>query len=88
MKRTYIESVFDHINSIPQIESHYVRLDSEREFIYGELTIASTHRHYCDQQKSAEKEAVPHSKYAEIFNYELNIGFYFPQKGQCDLCPR
>ncbi|KAJ8946646.1 hypothetical protein NQ314_008818 [Rhamnusium bicolor] len=66
------KSVFDHINSIPRIESHYVRKDTNSEFIDGGLTIAEMHRDYyhcdlCETYKNApdnEKIELKH-KYEE-----------------------
>ena len=81
-----VQSVYDHINSIPRVESHYIRADSEREYIDGELTLAEMHRDYENKRKEAGKEAVSYGKYSEIFNYEFNIGFFIPKKDQCDLC--
>ncbi|CAG9571813.1 unnamed protein product [Danaus chrysippus] len=77
-------SVRNHINSIPRVESHYVRKDTKREIIDGGLTIADMHRQY-----SAERSAINmanYDTYARIFNNEFNIGFFLPKKDQCDQC--
>lgn len=44
--------VRSHINSIPRIESYYIRKDTSREYIDGGLTIAGMHRNFSSQQAS------------------------------------
>lgn len=80
------ESVRNHINSIPQIESHYVRSDTSREFIDGGLTISEMHRNYSSQRTTANLQAANYDTYSRIFNTEFNIGFFLPKKHQCDIC--
>ncbi|KAB0801044.1 hypothetical protein PPYR_05398 [Photinus pyralis] len=81
-----LNSIRDHINSIPRIESHYVRSDTSREFIDGGLSIAEMHRHYSEERALANKPTTTYDTYARIFNTEFNIGFFAPKKDQCDLC--
>lgn len=81
-----IKSVRNHIDSIPRIESHYVRKDTTREFIDGGLSIAELHRHYSRERSSSQAIAAKYDMYARIFNTEYNIGFFVPKKDQCDLC--
>ncbi|CAG9814696.1 unnamed protein product [Phaedon cochleariae] len=81
-----LESVRFHINSIPRVESHYLRANTTREFIDGGLSIAEMHRHYKAERKSDNKQAANYDTYARIFNTEFNIGFFVPRKDQCDLC--
>lgn len=81
-----IESIRSHINSIPRVESHYVRASTSREFIDGGLTIAEMHRNYESLRKLADKPSANYDAYARIFNTEFNIGFHVPKKDQCDQC--
>ncbi|KAJ8934916.1 hypothetical protein NQ314_013106 [Rhamnusium bicolor] len=81
-----LDSIRAHINSVPRVESHYVRASTSREFIDGGLSIAEMHRNYAKEQKSANKPEVNYDTYARIFNFEFNIGFFAPRKDQCDLC--
>ncbi|CAH1183064.1 unnamed protein product [Ceutorhynchus assimilis] len=81
-----VNSVFDHINSIPRIESHYTRKDTKREYIDGGLTIAEMHRNYCERRSASNQQSVTYDYYATIFNTKFNIGFFIPKKDQCDLC--
>lgn len=83
-----VQSVRDHINSIPRIESHYCREDTEREFIDGVLTMAELHRLYCKKRAAEKMIPAKYDKYVEIFNTEFNIGLFVPKKDQCDLCER
>lgn len=81
-----LSSVRSHINSIPRIESHYIRKDTSREFIDGGLTIAEMHRHYSVERSAANKLVANYDTYSRIFNTEFNIGFFLPKKDQCDQC--
>ncbi|CAG9771463.1 unnamed protein product [Ceutorhynchus assimilis] len=81
-----INSVREHINSIPRVESHYVRSDTSREFIDGGLSIAEMHRNYSERRRILDKPIASYDFYAKIFNTEFNIGFFNPKKDQCDLC--
>ncbi|CAH0720946.1 unnamed protein product, partial [Brenthis ino] len=80
-----VQSVKDHnVNSVPRIESHYLRANTSREFIDGG-PIAELHRNYKTQRSSLQKEAVTYDVYAKIFKTDFNISF-FSKKDQCDLC--
>lgn len=81
-----IQSVRDHINSIPRTESHFLRAQTSREYIDGSLTVAELHRQYEKVQQEAGKEAVNYDAYHRIFNTNFNIGLYVPRKDQCDEC--
>lgn len=39
-----LDSVRAHINSIPRIESHYLKANTKKEFIDGGLGVAERHR--------------------------------------------
>lgn len=80
------ESVRAHINSIPKVESHYLREQTTREFIDGGLTIAEMHRNYKNQRMLASKPSATYDAYFRIFNTQFNIGFHVPKKDQCDQC--
>lgn len=81
-----LNSVKDHIKSVPRIESHYLRASTSREFIDGGLTIAEMHRQYKQDRVSNNKPAASYNCYAHIFNTAFNIGFFIPKKDQCDTC--
>ena len=46
------EGVRIHINSIPRIESHYVRADTKHEYFEGSLNISTLYRKYVEMCKS------------------------------------
>lgn len=81
------ESIRTHIKSIPRIESHYCRADTNKEYIsqYG-LNVTSLYRKYVE--KCVEDGSVPGKLhlYREIFNTEFNIAFHFPKSDRCDKC--
>ncbi|XP_072394907.1 uncharacterized protein [Diabrotica undecimpunctata] len=81
-----IQSIKDHINSIPRIESHYIRSDSSREYIEGSKTIAELYRDFTETQKALSKDTGKYCTYYDIFTREFNIGFHQPKKDQCDQC--
>ncbi|KAJ8967717.1 hypothetical protein NQ314_002663 [Rhamnusium bicolor] len=75
-----------HINSIPRIESHYLRAQTCKEFIEGGKTIAELHR---DDKLQCEADGKPFANYhlySDIFNTKFNISFFIPKKDQCNLC--
>lgn len=61
-----LNSVRDHINSIPQVESHFLSASTTREFIDGGLSIAEMHRHYKQMQNNANKVAANYETYCYI----------------------
>lgn len=82
------QSVKDFINSIPRIESHYLRAQTTREFIASDKSLADIYRDY---KKLREEDGLPVAKsstFSRIFNTEFNISFFVPKKDQCDLCER
>lgn len=80
------QSVRDHINTIPRIESHYIRKNSSREFIDGGKCIADLYTDYKKQCSEEGRPAVHYEMYSKIFNEEFNISFFVPKKDRCELC--
>lgn len=80
------ESVRQHINLIPRIESHYRRRNSTREYIEGGNTIAELHRDYVADRKKKQLPYANYLMYNYIFNNEFNISFFVPKKDQCETC--
>lgn len=80
------DAVREHINSIPRIESHYLRAQTTRQYIDGAVNIATLYRIYKDWSNSKGKPCVKLSMYSLIFNTEFNIGFFKPKKDQCSVC--
>lgn len=82
------QSVKDFINSIPRIESHYLRAQTTREFIASDKSLADIYRDYKNRREGDGLPAATSSTFNRIFNTEFNISFFVPKKDQCDLCER
>ncbi|CAH2102382.1 unnamed protein product [Euphydryas editha] len=82
------QSVKDFINSIPRIESHYLRAQTTREFISSDKSLADIYRDYKRLRERDELPVATSSTFNRIFNTEFNISFFVPKKDQCDLCER
>jgi hypothetical protein len=85
-----MESVREHIRSLPRMESHYLRKDSQKEYLTSNVeSIAQLHEMYCDwmQINSPDVEKVAtYRQYSDVFSLEFNIAFFLAKKDQCDLC--
>lgn len=89
-----IDSVVDHINSFPRVESHYVRKDSTKEYLQEDVkTVARMYDLYKEwlaeefqsNRRPAHKPATER-QYRDTFNEKFNLGFFLPKKDQCDEC--
>lgn len=80
------DSIRSHINSIPRMESHYLRKQTSKEFIEGGKTIADLHRDYVRQCEVEGKPSANYHMYNDIFNSEFNISFFVPRIDQCNVC--
>lgn len=82
------DDVRQQINSIPRVESHYLRKQATRQYIEGGETLSNLYWDYnesCIEKKKLFSNLVMNSI---IFNYEFNIYFFTPKKDQCDFCTR
>ncbi|CAG5006176.1 unnamed protein product [Parnassius apollo] len=82
------QSVIDFINSIPKIESHYLRAQTKRQYISSEKSLADIYRDYKQLREKDGLAIATSSTFNRIFNTEFNISFFVPKKDQCDLCER
>ncbi|KAJ8949762.1 hypothetical protein NQ314_008115 [Rhamnusium bicolor] len=78
--------VRNHISSIPRIESHYLRAQTEKQYIEGGKTIAQLHRDYKIECEEHGKPCATLTMYTRIFNYEFNLAIFVPKKDQCERC--
>lgn len=76
----------EHIQSIPKIESHYLRAQSTRDYIDGSLNISTLYRLYKEECEKNDNHIAKKCTYRNIFNNEFNISWYTPKKDQCTLC--
>lgn len=77
-KDTVIQSVKDHISSLPSYESHYSREKSKRRYLGPELNITLMYKLY--KEKMAERGIIEENQakewlYREIFNTMFNLSF-------------
>lgn len=75
-----------HIDSIPKIESHYLRANTSRVFIDGSKTVADIHRDYVSKCKENNVAFGNYSMFYKVFTEDYNISFFTPKKDQCDTC--
>ena len=80
------EGIKRHINTIPRIESHYLRSQTCREFIDGGKSIADLYRDYKTNCMEENTQCASLSLYTQIFNHQFNISFFTPKKDRCELC--
>lgn len=85
LSETVKNDIRNHINSIPRIPSHYLRAQSDREYIEGGRTIAQIYRDYVKNCSEEGKPCAKRTTFFEVFN-EFNISFFIPKKDQCELC--
>ncbi|CAG4989653.1 unnamed protein product [Colias eurytheme] len=82
------QGIRGHIESIPRMESHYIRKDSSREYIDGGKSLSDLYRDYKSLCESNEEPYANETLYSRIFNGEFNISFFKPKKDRCELCVR
>lgn len=80
------QSVLDFINTIPRIESHYLRAQTTREFISSDKCLADLYRDYKSTRENNGLPFATVSTFNRIFNTDFNISFFVPKKDQCDVC--
>lgn len=81
-------SVCDHVKAFDLVESHYIRKNSKKLYLPGDLTISKMFKIYqewFDPDKYSTK-ATKERQYRDIVNSNFNIGFHVPKKDQCDEC--
>lgn len=72
--------IFKHINSIPRMESHYLRAQTSRKFIEGGKSLADLHRDYVELCKSENRPYGNYTMYSRIFKDKFNISFFFSKE--------
>lgn len=81
-----LQSVVDHINTFPRVESHYCRSRTKKEYLEGALNISTMYRLYVEHCRQNDSAFVKQHKYETIFNTQFNIGFHKPKKDRCLQC--
>ena len=82
------QSVRDHINTIPRMESHYCRARTNKEYFEEGLNLRTLYDMYVQWMQIERPDIIKGKEhlYREIFNYEFNIEFFVPKNDQCDIC--
>lgn len=75
-----------HIDSIPRIESHYLRANTTRQYICGSKTTADIHRDYKQVCLQYNQVAVTYACFNKVFNEKYNISLFVPKKDKCIEC--
>lgn len=70
------QGVRAHIDSIPRVESHYLRNQTEREYFEGDLNVSTLYRIYKEKSEEEGNPVVKRCIYNQIFNTEYNTGWY------------
>lgn len=76
----------EHIQSIPTMDSHYCRSNTNKLYIDGSKTLIDLHRDYVKLCQTEYKRYGNYVLYSHTFNNEFNIAFYSPKKDRCDTC--
>ncbi|CAF4755652.1 unnamed protein product [Pieris macdunnoughi] len=82
------QSVCDHVRAFVPVESHYIRKNSQKLYLQGDLSIAKMFKLYLewfDCEKYTSK-ATKERQYRDIVNLNFNLAFHIPKKDQCDEC--
>lgn len=81
------DSVTQHINSFPHVESHYCRTLCNKVFLKEEnLNIQKMYRRYSLFMSNSDVNLASFSYYRHVFNHEFNISFHQLKKDMCDTC--
>lgn len=82
------QSIRLHINSVPTVESHYLRKKTSKLYFEETLNITKLFNLYEEWMRN-EHPLLPMAslrQYRDVFNNEFNIEFFKPKKDQCVLC--
>ncbi len=83
-------SVIEHINSFPKVESHYRRAQTSKDYFESSLNLLKIYDLYEEKclKSTPPKIPVKVSFYRHIFNTEFNIDFIKPKNDRCDICEK
>lgn len=76
----------NHLSSIPAVDSHYTRANTQRKYIEGGKTVTDLYNDYVNLCKVKNEGHGSLSLYRHLFNYEYNMSFHIPKKDQCLKC--
>ena len=78
-----VNEVIDHIKCFPIIDPHYVREQSNHNYVSSDLIVAKLYTFYREKRTiyKVGKETI-----RNIFNEKINISFHKPKKDICEVC--
>lgn len=82
------QGVLRHVNTFQPVESHYVRKDTSKIYLDGDLTFTkmfSLYNEWCISENITKKVSTLR-QYRDIINQNLNISFHKPKKDICNEC--
>lgn len=68
-----LDDIRKHINTIPKLESHYVRASTSKQYIGGDKTIKDLYNDFAAQQSNSNREVGNYMAYYKIFNTEFTL---------------
>ncbi|XP_050516591.1 uncharacterized protein LOC126891457 [Diabrotica virgifera virgifera] len=80
------KDMHEHLSSIPAVESHYTRANTQKKYIDGGKTVMDLYRDYVQWCNDSGKNHGKLSMYRHMFNYDFNMSFHTPKKDQCLTC--
>ncbi|GFO49952.1 DNA repair protein rhp54 [Plakobranchus ocellatus] len=81
------QSILDHINKFPRMESHYCRTNTKNEFLAPELYLTTMYNMYVSEMAADKKKPASRSLYNNIFK-SLGLKFFALKKDACGICLR
>lgn len=83
---TLKQGIREHIESIPKIDSHYCRRDTNKSYITGDLNLQILYEKYVELCTERGLQPAKLCMYRSVFNSEYNIEFQKLKKDRCDIC--
>ena len=76
----------EHIMLFKTVESHYIRRDSQCQYLPDHLSISEMYRLYGEWCKANAFEVASYGLYYNVFKTQFNLKFHKSKKDQCDEC--
>lgn len=81
------QSIFNHIEKFPRMESHYCRVKSKHEFLSPELNIPTMYDMYVADMKAKNEKPASQVTYYRVFK-SMGLKFFSLKKDACGICLR
>ena len=83
---SFRDTIRRHIESIPVVESHYCRRDTNKVYLSGQLNLRILYEKYLEYCHERGEATAKEHLYRQIFNQEYNISFLKRKTDRCDIC--